>query len=87
MCLLLLPPAGGDELQGIKRGITETADLVVINKADGNLMQVARRAQVEPSNPSNASAPLSYLEFQSHSTGLRQPLFLTYPAGSNATCN
>jgi len=29
MCVLLLPPAGGDELQGIKRGIVETAHLVV----------------------------------------------------------
>lgn len=33
--LLLLLPGGGDELQGIKRGIVEMADLVVFNKADG----------------------------------------------------
>lgn len=33
--LLLLAPAGGDELQGVKRGIMEMADLVLINKADG----------------------------------------------------
>ncbi|MFY7958676.1 MAG: methylmalonyl Co-A mutase-associated GTPase MeaB, partial [Elsteraceae bacterium] len=32
--LLLLPPAGGDELQGIKKGIVELADILVINKAD-----------------------------------------------------
>src|SRR5690606_9821861 len=31
--LLLLPPAGGDELQGIKKGVVELADLLVINKA------------------------------------------------------
>ena len=36
--LLLLAPGGGDELQGIKRGIVELADLVVINKADGELL-------------------------------------------------
>ena len=30
--MLLLPPAGGDELQGIKRGIMELSDLLVINK-------------------------------------------------------
>ncbi|MEL7183564.1 MAG: methylmalonyl Co-A mutase-associated GTPase MeaB, partial [Pseudomonadota bacterium] len=33
--LLLLAPGGGDELQGVKRGIMEIADTVVINKADG----------------------------------------------------
>ena len=34
--VLLISPGGGDELQGIKRGITEVADIIVINKADGN---------------------------------------------------
>ena len=36
MFLLLLLPAGGDELQGIKRGIMELADLILVNKADGD---------------------------------------------------
>ena len=45
--LLLLAPGGGDELQGIKRGIVELADLVVINKADGELRAAARRAQAD----------------------------------------
>lgn len=39
--LLLLAPGAGDELQGIKRGIVETADLVLVNKADGNLLPTA----------------------------------------------
>ncbi|MBM3657990.1 MAG: methylmalonyl Co-A mutase-associated GTPase MeaB [Actinobacteria bacterium] len=39
--VLLIAPAGGDELQGIKRGIVELADLVVVNKADGPLEAVA----------------------------------------------
>ncbi|XP_071609828.1 methylmalonic aciduria type A protein, mitochondrial isoform X1 [Heliangelus exortis] len=47
MFILLLPPAGGDELQGIKRGIIEVADLVAINKADGDLVVPARRIQAE----------------------------------------
>nr|XP_009941181.1 PREDICTED: methylmalonic aciduria type A protein, mitochondrial [Opisthocomus hoazin] len=47
MFVLLLPPAGGDELQGIKRGIIEMADLVAINKADGDLIVPARRIQAE----------------------------------------
>ncbi|MGB1940614.1 MAG: methylmalonyl Co-A mutase-associated GTPase MeaB, partial [Pseudomonadales bacterium] len=34
--VLLLSPGGGDDLQGIKRGIMELADLVLVNKADGN---------------------------------------------------
>jgi LAO/AO transport system kinase len=47
MFLLLLSPGGGDELQGIKRGIMELADLVIVNKADGDLEPAARRAQAE----------------------------------------
>ena len=41
--LLLLAPAGGDELQGVKRGIMEIADLILINKADGDLKPTAIR--------------------------------------------
>ncbi|RLN89083.1 hypothetical protein BBJ28_00022670 [Nothophytophthora sp. Chile5] len=37
MVMLLVPPAGGDELQGQKKGIVEIADIVVVNKADGEL--------------------------------------------------
>ena len=39
--VLLIAPGGGDELQGIKRGIMELADLVVVNKADGELAATA----------------------------------------------
>jgi LAO/AO transport system kinase len=45
--VLLLAPGGGDELQAIKRGIIELADLVVVNKADGELLAAARRAQAD----------------------------------------
>ena len=41
--ILLLAPAGGDELQGVKRGIMEMADLILVNKADGDLLSPARR--------------------------------------------
>nr|XP_040043313.1 methylmalonic aciduria type A protein, mitochondrial [Gasterosteus aculeatus aculeatus] len=47
MFVLLIPPAGGDELQGIKRGIIERADLVVVTKSDGDLLVPARRIQAE----------------------------------------
>lgn len=41
--ILLLAPAGGDELQGVKRGIMEMADMILINKADGDLKPAATR--------------------------------------------
>ncbi|CAI7889096.1 unnamed protein product [Closterium sp. NIES-53] len=50
MVLLLLPPAGGDELQGIKKGVVEIADLVVVNKADGAMEGAALAAVGEYSN-------------------------------------
>jgi LAO/AO transport system kinase len=50
MFLLILPPAAGDELQGLKRGIIELADLILINKADGALLDHARRAAAEYAN-------------------------------------
>jgi len=43
MFLLLIAPGGGDDLQGIKRGIVELADLIVVTKADGNLAADAGR--------------------------------------------
>ena len=45
--LLLLAPAGGDELQGVKRGIMEIADLIVVNKADGELKPTAIRTAAD----------------------------------------
>ncbi len=47
MFVLLLSPGGGDELQGIKRGIVELADLMVVNKADGELAAAAERGAAE----------------------------------------
>jgi LAO/AO transport system kinase len=44
---VLVAPGGGDELQGIKRGIMELADLLVVNKADGDLAPAAGRAAAE----------------------------------------
>ncbi len=43
--VLVLQPGAGDELQGIKRGITELADLVIVNKADGNLEPLVKMAK------------------------------------------
>jgi LAO/AO transport system kinase len=50
MFLLILPPATGDELQGLKRGIIELADLILVNKADGDLRDHATRSAAEYAN-------------------------------------
>ena len=57
MFVLLVAPGGGDELQvhhqtryspikGMKKGIVELTDLILVNKADGHLATAARLAQV-----------------------------------------
>lgn len=43
--LLVMQPAAGDELQGIKKGIMEMADCLVINKADGALEEIAEKSK------------------------------------------
>ncbi len=45
MFVLMLLPGSGDELQGIKKGIVELADLIVVNKADGDLKTQAKRVR------------------------------------------
>ncbi len=45
--LLLVAPGGGDDLQGIKRGVMELADLVVINKADGAMASAANHTAAD----------------------------------------
>jgi len=48
--LLLLLPNSGDELQGIKRGVMEMADLIAINKADGDALFAAKLAKKQCRN-------------------------------------
>jgi LAO/AO transport system kinase len=61
MFLLLLAPGGGDELQGLKKGIVELADALIVNKADGDLKAAAGRTAADYGNalgllhPSNAA--------------------------------
>ncbi|MBT6273827.1 MAG: methylmalonyl Co-A mutase-associated GTPase MeaB [Chromatiales bacterium] len=59
MFILLLVPGGGDDLQGIKRGIVELADLVLVNKADGDLAAAAGRAAADYSNAFRLIRPRS----------------------------
>lgn len=48
--LLLMIPGAGDELQGMKRGIMEMADMIVINKADGDTIPLAQKAKTQYTN-------------------------------------
>jgi LAO/AO transport system kinase len=59
MFLLLLVPGGGDELQGIKKGIVELADAIVVNKADGDLATAAQRAARDYKNALHLLTPAS----------------------------
>ncbi len=45
--MLLILPNGGDELQGIKKGILELADSIIINKADGDHLKIAKQTQAQ----------------------------------------
>ncbi len=47
LLILLVQPGGGDELQGMKKGIVELIDLVVVNKADGELLAAARHTKLD----------------------------------------
>jgi LAO/AO transport system kinase len=47
LLLLLLEPGAGDELQGIKRGLNEWADVVAVTKTDGDRAELARRTRAE----------------------------------------
>lgn len=60
MFLLMLLPDSGDELQGIKRGIVELADLVLVNKADGELQAHAERTAAEYANALRLLRPRSH---------------------------
>ena len=64
LCLLMIAPGAGDELQGIKKGIVEVADVLAVNKADGDLAAAAQRAASEYSHalrllrPAGAAVPV-----------------------------
>ena len=49
--LVLLLAGGGDDLQGIKKGIIEIADMIAINKADGDNVDRARSARPRSTAP------------------------------------
>lgn len=57
--LLLILPGAGDELQGIKRGIVEMADLIAVNKADGEREKLAKQAKRSYKNALHLFPPKS----------------------------
>ena len=67
--LLLLLPGGGDALQGIKRGLLELADFVIMNKADGDLREAATEALRMHQQTMHATRPTERMpQFVCHST-------------------
>jgi len=54
---VLLQPGAGDELQGIKKGIVELADLLVVNKADGEQRAAAERTRVDHTHALSLLSP------------------------------
>lgn len=55
--MLLLLPGAGDELQGIKRGIVEMADFLVVNKSDGDRVKLANQARAHYLNAAHLLPP------------------------------
>ncbi|CAB9501229.1 aciduria type A homolog, mitochondrial [Seminavis robusta] len=47
MLILMVPPGGGDDLQGIKKGIVEVCDMIVVTKADGNFLVAAKHTAAD----------------------------------------
>ncbi len=56
--ILIIQPGGGDELQGIKRGITELADIIIVNKADGALKEQANISRSHFQNAIHFFSPM-----------------------------
>ncbi|MBW2665450.1 MAG: methylmalonyl Co-A mutase-associated GTPase MeaB [Deltaproteobacteria bacterium] len=57
--LVLLQPGAGDELQGIKKGVIELADALVVNKADGDQEVAADRTRIQHGQALSLLRPLS----------------------------
>jgi LAO/AO transport system kinase len=57
--LILMLPGAGDELQGLKKGIVELADMIAVNKADGDNIERAKLAAAEYRAALNILAPQS----------------------------
>ena len=58
MLVLILPPAAGDELQGLKRGSLELAALVLVNKADGAFSAAAQQTAADYASALRLVRPL-----------------------------
>ncbi len=62
--MLMILPNGGDELQGIKKGILELADLILINKADGERLNQAIQTQAQYKSALQITSHTSFWETQ-----------------------
>jgi LAO/AO transport system kinase len=76
MMILLVPPGGGDGLQASKKGIMEAADLVIVNKADGNLLASAKHTKAD------YSGAMQFIRRKYHDWGARV-LMISAQTGAN----
>lgn len=75
LTVLLISPGGGDDLQGIKRGITELADLMIVNKNDSGLETLASttQAQYQQAMQLNPDKKINVMKSSSiHSKGIQE---------------
>jgi LAO/AO transport system kinase len=75
--LVLMLPNAGDELQGIKRGIMELADALVINKADGESVNLAKQTQSHYKNALHLLSQESFWEPQVKACSARENIGIT----------
>lgn len=81
MLVLAIPPGGGDDLQGVKKGIVEVADLIVVTKADGNLLTAAKRTAGDYRGAMQfLNSVTAHLNSHEHSENEPTPVLLTSAA-------
>lgn len=78
MLVLAIPPGGGDDLQGVKKGIVEVADLIVVTKADGNFLAAAKRTAGDYRGAMQfLNSVTAHLNSHEHSENEPTPVLLT----------
>ena len=78
MLVLAIPPGGGDDLQGVKKGIVEVADLIVVTKADGNFLSAAKRTAADYRGAMQfLSSVTAHMDSHGHSENIPTPVLLT----------
>jgi LAO/AO transport system kinase len=75
--VLALPPSGGDDLQGVKKGIVEMANILIVTKADGDLEPAANRTKADYSGALRVLQMSSSSNCEDHDKIWAPPVLLT----------